>query len=163
MIQVLNHQQVQKKVTRMAYEIYERNLKSERVVIAGISGMGKILATLLVEKLREISPLKIEEMEIILDKSNINSANVELSDEIDFSGKTAILVDDVLNTGRTLIYALNPFLDTEVEKIEIAVLVNRSHGKYPLRPDYTGFELSTTLNEHILVDLSTSEYVVHLQ
>ena len=147
----------------MAYEIYERNLKSEGVVIAGISGMGKILATLLVEKLREISPLKIEEMEIILDKSNINSQNVELSNEIDFSGKTAILVDDVLNTGRTLVYALNPFLDTKVEKIEIAVLVNRSHGKYPLRPDYTGFELSTTLNEHILVDLSTSEYVVHLQ
>ncbi len=163
MIQVLNHQQVQKKVTRMAYEIYERNLKSKGVVIAGISGMGKILARLLTEELRAISPLEIEEMEVILDKSNINSENVELSDELDFEGKTAILVDDVLNTGRTLVYALNPFLDTKADKIEIAVLVNRSHGKYPLKPDYTGFELSTTLNEHILVDLSKSEFVVHLQ
>jgi pyrimidine operon attenuation protein / uracil phosphoribosyltransferase len=78
------------------------------------------------------------------------------------NNKTVILVDDVLNTGKTLVYAMKPFLDQEIQKMEIAVLVNRSHGLFPLRPDYTGYELSTTLNEHILVDVSGNQHSVQL-
>ncbi|MFC3879173.1 phosphoribosyltransferase family protein [Algoriphagus namhaensis] len=163
MIEVLTHAQICKKITRMSYEIYERNVKSDGIVIAGVSGMGAILASLLVKELREISPLSVDQMEILLDKSDITTSKVKFSTNPDLKGKTAILVDDVLNTGKTLAYALHPFLDTEVTKIEIAVLVNRSHGKYPLKPDYTGYELSTTLNEHILVDLSQDQYSVHLR
>ncbi len=163
MNEVLNHTQIRKKITRMAYEIYERNVKSKGVVISGISGMGKTLADLLSEELGNISKLSIERMEVLLDKSDIETNKITLSENLDLEGKSIILVDDVLNTGKTLAYAMHPFLDTPVEKIEIAVLVNRSHGKFPLRPDYTGYELSTTLNEHILVDLSKDEYSVHLQ
>ena len=162
MSEVLNHQQIKKKITRMAYEIYERNLHSNGVVIAGITGMGTILADLLVQELKQISPLQVEEIEVILDKTNIVSEEIELSAEIELSGKTLILVDDVLNTGKTLAYAMKPFLDVELYKMEIAVLVNRSHGQFPLRPDYTGYELSTTLNEHIKVDFSGDKYSVHL-
>ncbi|MBN7815053.1 phosphoribosyltransferase family protein [Algoriphagus pacificus] len=162
MSEVLNHQQIKKKITRMAYEIYERNLHSNGVVIAGITGMGTILADLLVQELKQISPLQVEEIEVILDKTNIVSEEIELSAEIELSGKTLILVDDVLNTGKTLAYAMKPFLDVELYKMEIAVLVNRSHGQFPLRPDYTGYELSTTLNEHIKVDFSGDQYSVHL-
>ena len=162
MSEVLNHQQIKKKITRMAYEIYERNLHSNGVVIAGITGMGTILADLLVQELKQISPLQVEEIEVILDKTNIVSEEIELSAEIELSGKTLILVDDVLNTGKTLAYAMKPFLDVEFYKMEIAVLVNRSHGQFPLRPDYTGYELSTTLNEHIKVDFSGDQYSVHL-
>ncbi len=146
----------------MAYEIYERNLGSAGVVFAGINGMGKNLAELLAGELSTISPLQVEQVEVLLDKINIASAEIELSQEIDLTGKTLILVDDVLNTGRTLAYAMKPFLDKELYKMEIAVLVNRSHGLFPLRPDYTGFELSTTLNEHIKVDCSGDLYSVHL-
>lgn len=163
MNEVLTHTQIRKKITRMAYEIYERNVKSDGLVIAGVAGMGEILAQLLVQELQQISPLNIEQMGIALDKSDIATSKVKFTSKPELKGKTAILVDDVLNTGRTLAYALHPFLDTEVAKIEIAVLVNRSHGKYPLKPDYTGYELSTTLNEHILVDLSQDRYSVHLQ
>ena len=162
MSEVLNHQQIKKKITRMAYEIYERNLHSNGVVIAGITGMGTILADLLVQELKQISPLQVEEIEVILDKTNIVSEEIELSAEIELSGKTLILVDDVLNTGKTLAYAMKPFLDVELYKMEIAVLVNRSHGQFPLKPDYTGYELSTTLNEHIKVDFSGDQYSVHL-
>lgn len=162
MSEVLNHQQIKKKITRMAYEIYERNLHSNGLVIAGITGMGTILADLLVQELKQISPLQVEEIEVILDKTNIVSEEIELSAEIELSGKTLILVDDVLNTGKTLAYAMKPFLDVELYKMEIAVLVNRSHGQFPLRPDYTGYELSTTLNEHIKVDFSGDQYSVHL-
>lgn len=163
MSEVLNHNQIKKKITRMAYEIYERNLGSGAVVFAGISGMGKTLAGLLAAELEVISDLKVEEVEILLDKSNLAKSEVELSSPIELEGKTLLIVDDVLNTGKTLAYAMKPFLDVELYKMEVAVLVNRSHGLFPIRPDYTGYELSTTLNEHIRVDFSSeSNYSVHL-
>ncbi len=163
MSEVLNHQQIKKKITRMAYEIYERNLGSGAVVFAGISGMGITLAGLLAKELQAISSLRVEEVEVLLDKSNLAASEVELSENCDLQGKTLVLVDDVLNTGKTLAYAMKPFLDIELYKMEVAVLVNRSHGLFPIRPDYTGYELSTTLNEHIRVDFSVEDnYSVHL-
>ena len=146
----------------MAYEIYERNLYSSGVVFAGISGMGLILSQLLAKELKSISNLAVEEVEIVLDKSDIAHSKVELSQSVVLSGKTLIVVDDVLNTGRTIVYAIKPFLEEDIDKMELAVLVNRAHGLFPIRPDYTGYELSTTLNEHIKVDLSEENYFVHL-
>lgn len=163
MTEVLNHKQVGQKITRMAFEIYERNLHaSGGMVVAGISGMGTILGHLLATELRKISPLQVEEVEVILDKQAVTATEIQLSSPIALKGKTIILVDDVLNTGKTLVYALKPFLEHEVEKIEIAVLVNRSHGLFPVKPDYTGFELATTYNEHIRVDFAGNNYSVHL-
>jgi pyrimidine operon attenuation protein/uracil phosphoribosyltransferase len=162
MSEVLNHKQVGQKITRMAFEIYERNLNSGGVVFAGITGMGMVLAKLLADELRRISPIKVEELEVILDKSDVSKSEIELSQKLELTNKNIILVDDVLNTGKTLVYAMKPFLDLEIQKMEIAVLVNRSHGLFPLRPDYTGFELSTTFNEHIRVDVSGSQHSVQL-
>jgi len=163
MTEVLNHKQVGQKITRMAFEIYERNLHaSGGMVVAGITGMGTILAHLLATELGKISPLQVEEVEVLLDKQAVTATDVQLSSPIVLKGKTIILVDDVLNTGKTLVYALKPFLEHEVEKMEIAVLVNRSHGLFPVKPDYTGFELATTFNEHIRVDFSGNNYSVHL-
>ena len=163
MTEVLNHKQVGQKITRMAFEIYERNLHaSGGMVVAGITGMGTILAHLLATELRKISPLQVEEVEVLVDKQAVTATDVQLSNPIFLKGKTIILVDDVLNTGKTLVYALKPFLEHEVEKMEIAVLVNRSHGLFPVKPDYTGFELATTFNEHIRVDFSGNNYSVHL-
>ena len=163
MTEVLNHKQVGQKITRMAFEIYERNLHaSGGMVVAGISGMGTILGHLLATELRKISPLQVEEVEVILDKQAVTATEIQLSSPIALKGKTIILVDDVLNTGKTLVYALKPFLEHEVQKIEIAVLVNRSHGLFPVKPDYTGFELATTFNEHIRVDFAGNNYSVHL-
>ena len=159
---VLNHKQIGQKLTRMAYQIFERNIHSSSLVIAGISGMGMVLARLLAEELGKISPLAIEVIEVLLDKSQVAESEIEISPEVELSGKTIILVDDVLNTGKTLVYAMKPFLDFEIQKMEIAVLVNRSHGLFPVRPDYTGYELATTLNEHIQVDFSENQYSVHL-
>ena len=163
MTEVLNHKQVGQKITRMAFEIYERNLHaSGGMVVAGITGMGTTLAHLLATELRKISPLQVEEVEVLLDKQAVTATDVQLSSPIALKGKTIILVDDVLNTGKTLVYALKPFLEHEVEKMEIAVLVNRSHGLFPVKPDYTGFELATTFTEHIRVDFSGNNYSVHL-
>ena len=150
MTEVLNHKQVGQKITRMAFEIYERNLHaSGGMVVAGIAGMGTILGHLLATELQKISPLQVEEVEVLLDKQAVTATEVQLSSPIALKGKT-------------LVYALKPFLEHEVEKIEIAVLVNRSHGLFPVKPDYTGFELATTYNEHIRVDFSGNNYSVHL-
>lgn len=162
MSEVLNHKQVGQKITRMAFEIYERNVNSAGVVFAGITGMGMSMSKLLAEELKRISPLKVEMVEVILDKKAVSQSEVELSKKLELINKTIILVDDVLNTGKTLVYAMKPFLDQEILKMEIAVLVNRSHGLFPLRPDYTGYELSTTLNEHIRVDVSGNQHSVQL-
>ena len=163
MSEVMNHKQVGQKITRMAFEIYERNLHAKGgMVVAGITGMGTILGHLIATELRKISPLQVEEVEVILDKQAVSTSEVMLSVDIPLKGKTILLVDDVLNTGKTLVYALKPFLGHEVEKMEIAVLVNRSHGLFPVKPDYTGFELATTFNEHIRVDFSDNSYAVHL-
>ena len=163
MSEVLNHKQVGQKITRMAFEIYERNLHATGgMVVAGITGMGTILGHLIATELRKISPLQVEEVEVILYKQAVSTSEVMLSVDIPLKGKTILLVDDVLNTGKTLVYALKPFLGHEVEKMEIAVLVNRSHGLFPVKPDYTGFELATTFNEHIRVDFSDNSYAVHL-
>lgn len=162
MSEVLNHKQVGQKITRMAFEIYERNLNSADVVFAGITGMGMTLANLLAAELKKISPISVEVVEVILDKNAVSKSEVELSTNLELSKKTIILVDDVLNTGKTLVYAMKPFLDQEIQKMEIAVLVNRSHGLFPVRPDYTGYELATTLSEHIRVDFSDNKYSVFL-
>jgi pyrimidine operon attenuation protein / uracil phosphoribosyltransferase len=162
MSEVLNHKQIGQKITRMAFEIYERNLNAAGVVFAGVSGMGTILAKLLSDELKTISPIEVQVLEVILDKNAVSTSGVGLSQPVELSGKTIILVDDVLNTGRTLVYAMKPFLEHEIQKMEIAVLVNRSHGRFPVKPDYTGFELATTLSEHIKVDFSENQYSVHL-
>lgn len=159
---VLNHKQIQQKITRIAFEIYERNVGEEEVVFAGITGMGYKLSGLLANKLKEISPLKVRQIEIILDKTARSMGEVDLSDPSSFEGKCLIVVDDVLNTGRTLAYAMNPFLKQVIKKLEIAVLVNRSHKLFPVSPDYTGYELATTLNDHITVFLDPKSSTVHL-
>ncbi len=159
---VLNHRQIQQKITRIAFEIYERNAGEQVLVVAGLTGMGYVLAERVVEKLREIAPFSLQLIKIDLDKSQPKLHEIHLSEQVPLTGASIILVDDVLNTGKTLAYAMAPFLEAEVKKMEVLVLVNRSHKLYPVAPDYTGFELATTLSEHITVDLNSEASTVHL-
>ncbi len=159
---VLNHQQIQQKITRIAYEIYERNVQEKELVFAGLTGMGFVFAGHLAEHLERISPIQISLIEVHLDKTQPKMGEVTCSGEVSFDGKCIILVDDVLNTGKTLAYGMIPFLEVRVKKIEVAVLVNRSHKLFPVSPDYTGLELATTLTEHITVSLEQDQYTVHL-
>lgn len=160
---ILDAAQVKQKIRRMAYEIYEHNFKEKNIVIAGIEGQGFVLAKLLVKEVEAISPVKARLAKITLDKSAPQQSEVTLDCEIkDLRKKCIILVDDVLNTGRTFAYGLKPFLDIEVKKIEIAVLVNRSHTLFPVYPQYTGYELSTTITDHVEVALG-NEMAVYLR
>jgi pyrimidine operon attenuation protein / uracil phosphoribosyltransferase len=152
--QVLNASQVNQKIKRIAYEIYENNFREKVVVMAGIDGQGYMLAQVLSKELESISQIKSLTVKVSLDKLAPQQSEVVIDVEAkELKKKCIILIDDVLNTGRTLAYGLKPFLDIEVKKIEVAVLVNRSHTVFPILPTYTGYELSTTLTDHVEVIL----------
>lgn len=160
--QILDAAQVKQKIRRMAYEIYEHNFNEKTIVIAGIEGQGYTLARLLIKEVESISPLKTILVRVTLDKFAPQQAEVALDCNVrDLQKKCIILVDDVLNTGRTFAYGLKPFLNIEVKKIETAVLVNRSHTLFPIYPQYTGYELATTIRDHVEVVLGkeTAVYI----
>jgi len=151
---ILDTRQVKQKIKRMAYEIFEHNFKEKGIVIAGIEGQGYILAKLLAKEVESISPLEIKLVKISLDKLAPQQSDIKLDCDLkELKKKCIILVDDVLNTGRTFAYGMKPFLTIEVKKIETAVLVNRSHTLFPIYPQYTGYELATTLKDHVEVNL----------
>lgn len=158
--QVLNHSQVRQKIRRMAFQIYENNFTEKSLVIAGIDGQGYALAREVANELSNVSPIKPTLAKVLINKETPEKGEVLLDLEAgEVKKRVVILVDDVLNSGRTLAYGMKPFLTLEVKKIEVAVLVNRSHPKFPIQPQYTGYELSTTLSEHVTVVLGEKSTV----
>ncbi len=151
---ILNSKQIQQKINRIAYEIYENNYDEKEIIIAGISKNGFILAKRIADVLQHISPIKTKLIEIVIDKKNPLSSEIKiaLSDK-ELENKVIILVDDVLNSGRTLIFGAKPFLTSPVKRLTTAVLVNRGHNRYPIKADFVGLSLSTTLQEHITVEI----------
>lgn len=159
---VLNDQEIRKKISRMAYEIYENNFGEKNLVLAGIEGQGYVLAELLQKELIQISSINCTVVKIQISKESPETSEVLLDVPLkDLSRKNIVLIDDVLNTGRIITYGMKPFLSVIVKKIEVAVLVNRSHAVFPVLPKYTGYELSTTLDDHIEVILK-KKFAVYL-
>jgi len=156
--QILTKKQVLQKVRRIAFEIYEQNVEEEELVVVGIQDTGYTFAKMLAEAVQEISPLKVALISLSLDKFTPLQSEVVLDTKLDhIQNKVVILVDDVLNTGRTLAYSLKPFLNLSIKKLQVAVLVDRNHKNFPIAADYIGYSLSTTINEHIHVSLSDED------
>lgn len=152
---ILSALQISQKINRMAYEIYEKNYFEKELLLVGIDGNGYKLAQRLQEVLTSVSNFKIKLCKIKLDKQNPWKTKPEFDfSESDYKGKTVILVDDVLNSGKTLMFAVKLFLDKPVNRLSTLVLVDRSHTRYPVKADYVGLSLSTTLQEHIEADFS---------
>lgn len=157
-VKILNTLQIRQKLNRLAFEVYENNFSEKELLVVGIDGNGYKVAQQLSEKLKEISPLKISLGKIKLNKEKPWEGSPIIDfDEKAFINKTIILVDDVLNSGKTLMYAVKLFLDKPVKKINTVILVDRSHTRFPVKADYVGLTLSTTLQEHIEADFSKRE------
>lgn len=148
---ILSKEVVEKKLRRMAYEILENNVDEKQIILAGIRESGSVVAKVIQQMLGEISSVKTELITITLDKKE--PTDVSLSRSIDFNGKVIILIDDVSNSGKTLLYALKPFIISHPKKIQTLVLVERTHTSFPVRPDYVGLSIATTLQEHIFVEV----------
>src|SRR5687768_14783807 len=146
---ILDKEQIQQKINRIAYQILEDNLDEQEIVLAGIWDRGYKLALRLKSVLSKISDLKITMLRIDLDRLNSKLvANTDL-DESQWKNKVIILVDDVLNSGKTLAYGLGVFLNTPHKKIRTVVLVDRSHKIFPIATDFVGLQLATILKEHV--------------
>ena len=152
---ILSKEVVGKKLQRMAYEILENNIDEKEIILAGIRESGSVVAKVIQGMLAEISSIKTELITITLDKKE--PTDVSLSRSIDINGKVIILVDDVSNSGKTLLYALKPFIEFHPKKIQTLVLVERTHTSFPVRPDYVGLSIATTLQEHIFVEVKENE------
>lgn len=154
-INILSKDAARRKVRRMAFQIAENNAGETALVIAGIAGNGMLLAQKLADELRHIIDIPIELISLELDKKQ--PMQVAVTPQRDWNGVVLILVDDVSNTGKTLLYALKPFLDAQPKTIQTLVLVERSHKLFSIQPDYVGLSVTTTLQEHISVVASNGE------
>lgn len=155
---LLNTRQTLQKIKRIAYEIYEENFQEEELVLAGIYDRGYDFAMLLKDELENICPIKITLVKITLDKSAPLQSEIKMDQDTSvLLNKNIILTDDVLSTGRTFAYSLRPFLTCEIKKLQTAVIIERNHKNFPISADYVGYALSTTLQEHIRVELKDKE------
>lgn len=152
-IKILDKKQIQQKIDRIAYQILEDNFDEKEIVLAGIIPRGNTLAERLKNKIESIGELKVKLVNIELKK---DSSSLEAKTDVpieDCMDKVIVVVDDVLNSGRTLVYGLGIFLNIPTRKVRTVVLVDRSHKLFPIHTDFVGLELSTVAQEHIDVVL----------
>jgi pyrimidine operon attenuation protein/uracil phosphoribosyltransferase len=148
---ILDQEVATKKLQRMAYEILENNLDEDTIILAGIPENGTVIAKNIQKVISQISSLKTELISISLDKRL--PKEVRVNKNIDFNNQVVIIIDDVVNSGKTLLYAVKPFLEYQPKKIQTLVLVERSHNNFPVQADYVGLSISTTLQEQIIVEV----------
>lgn len=147
---ILDKAGAKRKLARMALEVAEQNAGAEEIFLAGIVGNGETVARCIADELKKISGMKMTVISIQLNKRE--PAEVSLQPSVDLRGKIVVIADDVANTGRTMFYALKPFLNAAPKKVQTLALVERSHKEFPLHTDYTGLSIATTLQEHIAVE-----------
>ncbi|RNC80160.1 MAG: phosphoribosyltransferase [Winogradskyella sp.] len=159
---ILNHQEIQHKIKRIAYQIYESNVNEKVLIIAGVEENGYLLAKKIKLQLDKISSIDSKLCKVFINKkSPLDSIETSIK-PTDYANKSIILVDDVLNSGSTLIYGVRHFLSVPIKQFKTAVLVNRNHKKFPVKADYKGISLSTSLNEHVNVNLGKQPYEAYL-
>lgn len=159
---ILSHDQIQHKIRRIAYQIYETFVDEKEIVIAGIASNGYNLAELLANSLKEISDLNVLLCEVHVDKKNPFSPITTSLKPEEYQNKGLVLVDDVLHSGTTLIYGVKHFLDVPLSKFKTAVLVDRNHKKYPVKADFKGISLSTSIKEHVNVVFENGQALAYL-
>jgi pyrimidine operon attenuation protein / uracil phosphoribosyltransferase len=160
---ILNHDEINHKIRRIAFQIYEANVNEKEVVLAGIDSNGYIFAKKLKAVLQKISDIEVILCKVTIDKKNPwLDIKTSVSPE-DYKNKSLVLVDDVLNSGTTLIYGVKHFLNVPLKQFKTAVLVNRNHKKFPVKADFKGISLSTSLHEHVHINLDGKSFGAFLE
>ncbi|MBZ0326824.1 MAG: phosphoribosyltransferase [Altibacter sp.] len=148
---ILDKKQIDHKIKRIAYQVYETNVNEKEVIIAGIRENGYLFAKKLKEAVEHISPITVRLCEVIIDKKKPTNPIITSLRPEEYQNKSLLLVDDVLHSGTTLIYGVKHFLEVPLKQFKTAVLVDRNHKKYPVKADFKGISLSTSLNENVSV------------
>lgn len=159
---ILTQEQIQHITKRIAYQIYETFVDEKEIVIAGILKSGFVFAKKIAAAVEEISDIKVLLCEVEINKQNpLDAIKTSLS-EAQYTHKAVVLIDDVMNSGATLIYGVRHFLNVPIKKFKTAVLVDRNHKNYPVKADFKGISLSTSSLEHIQVVFNESEEYAYL-
>jgi pyrimidine operon attenuation protein / uracil phosphoribosyltransferase len=148
---ILDQSTAHRKLQRMAYEIVENNLDEKEILLVGIRDNGSIIAENIQQILQQISSIRVEIIHLLLDKRM--PKEIKLSERPDFTDRVIVVIDDVANSGKTMLYALKPFLASYPKKIQTLVMVERTHKAFPINSDYVGISVATTLQEHIYVEV----------
>jgi pyrimidine operon attenuation protein / uracil phosphoribosyltransferase len=160
---ILSAIQVEQKIQRIAHQILEKNYDEKEIVLIGIANRGYLLAKKINATLQNITKIKVTLHKLKLHKDKPLDNDVDFSTDLDYlNNKSIILIDDVLNSGRTLIYATRYILESDIKYLTTVVLVDRKHRKFPIKANFVGLTLSTTLQEHISVDFKDSGIKVFL-
>lgn len=159
---ILTQQEIKHKTRRIAYQIYETFSDENELIIAGISNSGFIFAQKITEELQQISNIKITLCEVQINKQNPADKVLTSLETSDYTKKNLVLVDDVLNSGATLIYGIRHFLNVPLKKFKTAVLIDRNHKNFPVKADFKGLSLSTSLQEHVQVVFENDDAYVYL-
>uniref|UniRef100_UPI004048A316 phosphoribosyltransferase family protein n=1 Tax=Mariniflexile sp. TaxID=1979402 RepID=UPI004048A316 len=160
---ILNHEEINHKIRRIAFQIYENNVYETEVILAGIDSNGYIFAKKLKSVLQKISDINPILCKVSIDKKNPSQPVKTSIKPEDYENRSLVLVDDVLNSGTTLIYGVKHFLNVPLKQFKTAVLVNRNHKKFPVKADFKGISLSTSLHEHVNVILDGKKFEVILE
>ena len=148
---ILTNQEIEHKIKRISYQIYETFVDEQEIIIAGISKNGFVFAQKLAATLENISGIKVTLCEVKINKKKPHLPITTSINKEEYENKGLVLVDDVLNSGTTLVYGVRHFLEVPLKKFKTAVLVDRNHKKYPVKADFKGISLSTSLKEHVQV------------
>lgn len=161
---ILNNDDVEKKIARIAFQIIEEYYEDKELLIVGVSKNGFLLAEKIAKLVqRDLSKSKINLMELSINKRKPLKENVTISPNQSFGNKKVILVDDVLNSGKTLMHAASYIVSKDIKKMNTVVLVDRRHRNFPIKADWVGLTLSTTIQEHINVEILKNDISVYLE
>ena len=148
---ILDNSQIKRKIKRISLQIIESNINEKEIILAGVEKNGFLLAKELNKEINNLSDLNTMVCNIKIDKKNpINSTRISV-DLSSFQSKSIVVIDEVLNSGSTLMYAVKYFLETDLKQLKTAVLVDRNHKKFPIKADFKGVSLSTSLQNHVNV------------
>ena len=154
---ILGSNEATQKINRIAYQIVEKYHNEKQITFVGISSNGFLLAEKLKKDFSLISSIEIELTALKINKKNQLSEPISISPKIDLKNKTVILIDDVLNSGKTLMHAASLITHEGAKQLNTIVLIDRRHRKFPIRADWVGLTLSTTLQEHISVEFKENK------
>ena len=161
---ILNNDDVEKKIARIAFQIIEEYFEDKELLIVGISKNGFLLAGKIAKLVqRDLPKSTINLIELSINKRNPLKENVTISPNLIFENKKVILVDDVLNSGKTLMHAASYIVSKDIKKMNTVVLVDRRHRNFPIKADWVGLTLSTTIQEHINIEILENDISVYLE
>lgn len=146
--QVLDFEKISRICGRLAYQILENNINEDEILLVGIKEKGYEIAKIIEQKLKDISSSKVHLKSITIDKKNPDQIS-EVDINFNLMPKSVYLVDDVLNTGKTLMFAVNSLLKYDFNLIKTLVLIDRNHKRYPIKVDFKGISLSTNLDDTV--------------